>query len=262
MPLGISRFDEARLQGRLWTPAMDRAKTAMWFKAEPGGFAYATGVSQWNDKSGNGWHATQATGGSQPTYEPFGFNGRPAIRFAGGASTQFLTLASIASTGWSGLGALYAWKVTNYPGTDPNIGPVLGQWGTEVSADHEPFSDGQFYHGFGSTARKTVGAPPVSPASPRISAISSAAGAWSYWIDGTQVFSTGTNTVGLNTAPKIGNSFTYYLDGHIGEVIIMPSEMTTRERQMREGYLAWHNGLVENLVGSHPFKNRPPLIGD
>jgi hypothetical protein len=51
----------------------------------------------------------------------------------------------------------------------------------------------------------------------------------------------------------------------------MPSRKSTRlvlettddrRRQTVEGYLAWKWGLVANLPAAHPFKNRPPLIGD
>jgi len=35
---------------------------------EPGSITTATGVSQWSDSSGNGLHATQATGASQPAW--------------------------------------------------------------------------------------------------------------------------------------------------------------------------------------------------
>ena len=38
-------------------------------------------VTQWNDKSGNGYNFSQATSSKQPTYSASGFNGRPAVIF-------------------------------------------------------------------------------------------------------------------------------------------------------------------------------------
>jgi len=38
-------------------------------------------VSQVNDLSGNGFHATQTTANNQPTYQATGFNGRPTLYF-------------------------------------------------------------------------------------------------------------------------------------------------------------------------------------
>lgn len=40
-------------------------------------------VSQWNDQSGNGNHATQGTGANQPTWTDSAVNGLPAINFPG-----------------------------------------------------------------------------------------------------------------------------------------------------------------------------------
>jgi len=43
----------------------------------------ANAVSQWDDKSGNGRNATQATGAAQPIYTVGGMNGLPILRFDG-----------------------------------------------------------------------------------------------------------------------------------------------------------------------------------
>ena len=41
-------------------------------------------VSQWNDKSGNGYHATQGVGASQPTWVDFQQNNKAILTFDGG----------------------------------------------------------------------------------------------------------------------------------------------------------------------------------
>jgi len=33
-------------------------------------------------------------------------------------------------------------------------------------------------------------------------------------------------------------------------------------RLRMEGYFAWRWDLLDRLLASHPFRNRPPLIGD
>ena len=48
-------------------------------------------VSQWNDKSGQGNHATQGTGSAQPTYAPNTLNGKAVLTFDGG---DFLDIPS------------------------------------------------------------------------------------------------------------------------------------------------------------------------
>jgi hypothetical protein len=50
--------------------------------------------------------------------------------------------------------------------------------------------------------------------------------------------------------------------GFVGEVVYTNTALSTADRERLEGYLAWKWGLVANLPAAHPFKNRPPLIGD
>ena len=47
------------------------------------GITVATGVSQWNDLSGNGRNLTQGTGAAQPLFVASATNGKPAVRFDG-----------------------------------------------------------------------------------------------------------------------------------------------------------------------------------
>ena len=53
----------------------------------------ATGVSQWSDKSGNGFHAVQATGSRQPLSGVKTINGRNALQFLGNANQTYMTLS-------------------------------------------------------------------------------------------------------------------------------------------------------------------------
>jgi hypothetical protein len=50
--------------------------------------------------------------------------------------------------------------------------------------------------------------------------------------------------------------------GPVGEIMFGQSRWTVRDRTLVDGYLAWKWGHVSNLAASHPYKNRPPLIGD
>lgn len=64
-----------------FTPAQLTSLRA-WFKSDVG-ITIATGVSQWNDQSGNANHLVQATGGAQPVVTAGAINGLPAITFDG-----------------------------------------------------------------------------------------------------------------------------------------------------------------------------------
>lgn len=48
------------------------------------------------------------------------------------------------------------------------------------------------------------------------------------------------------------------LTGYIGEVILVPYQLTSEDRQRVEGYLAWKWGLVDKLPASHRYKVAPP----
>ena len=57
---------------------------ALWLSADRGvTYDGSNFVSQWDDQSGNGRHATQGTGSQQPLYIASGLNNEPTIRFDG-----------------------------------------------------------------------------------------------------------------------------------------------------------------------------------
>ena len=76
--------------------------------------------------------------------------------------------------------------------------------------------------------------------------------------NGTQQFTgSATFTTGGIT---VGNRFTLNESwpGHICEVILHNTALTTDQRQQVEGYLAWKWGLQGSLPSSHPYKLFPP----
>ena len=61
----------------------------LWLRSDLG-IKISTGVSQWNDQSGNGNNVVQATSGKQPTWNATGGpTGGPCLSFLG-SSTQYL----------------------------------------------------------------------------------------------------------------------------------------------------------------------------
>lgn len=98
MPRGVDRYDEAQLQGRLWTPELlvPTGILAAWFDADDfNTFTLsdtgAVGISgqaivEWRDKSRNNRHAQQATSGQRPQYRTLGqsdvtIGAKPTVRF-------------------------------------------------------------------------------------------------------------------------------------------------------------------------------------
>jgi hypothetical protein len=93
---------------------------------------------------------------------------------------------------------------------------------------------------------------------------------WRYFLNGTQIFNTGTNTVGWTTAPRIGSSGdgdnisgfpgfnVNYYEGYIAEVVLLSEFAGTSDWQKVEGYLAWKWGLQSDLDAAHPYKSAAP----
>lgn len=69
-----------------------------------------TTVRQWNDLSGNGFNAGQATSGVRPTFFSTGANGNPVVRFAG---THYLDVASLGISGTSDYCGFFVVKLTS-----------------------------------------------------------------------------------------------------------------------------------------------------
>ena len=66
-----------------WTPA--ELPTELWFDAADSATVVhsSNSVSQWNDKSGNGRHATQTTASDRPTLQAGALNSKAVLRFDG-----------------------------------------------------------------------------------------------------------------------------------------------------------------------------------
>jgi len=260
MPRGVSRVDEARLQGRLWTPAVLRPSA--WFDAaDLSTITVATGISEWRDKSGFGNHVSQATGADQPAYTVRGLNGLNVITFDGSrdfltnSTYSFPTVYSIYAVGRSN--ALSYARLLNVGETTDTTGFVGSN-----SNNYATFFGNQV-----TWNDVTANTPNQSVTSTSILGIvkdNAVGGAVPYFNgtaqntkNGTTVSATGfvlgRGTVGAGSANQRWN-------GIIAETIILPALSTTAQRQSIEGYLAWKWGLVANLPAAHPFKNRPPVI--
>lgn len=81
--LATSGFSPRTLSGlQIWLDASDLSTV---FQSEGGSYASADGdpVGYWMDKSGNAWHASQASGTNKAAFRTNVQNGRPIIRFDG-----------------------------------------------------------------------------------------------------------------------------------------------------------------------------------
>jgi hypothetical protein len=262
MPRGVSPLDEARLQRRLWTPAL--VLPAVWLDAaDLSTITIATGVSEWRDKSGFGRNFSQATAGNRPIYQAFGIKARPSVAFAG-SSDHFMTASSVLPSGATAGSIFWVQTTEADPGTVANnFGCVISSnWGSAGSDNHFPFLDGNIYFTAFSTTRFLMGNPSKSLVNPRILGHESTNGNTALYIDGSSFFTSTTNTFTNPTSTKrLGQAINKFT-GQLAELIVLSNIPAIMDRRRIEGYLAHKWGLTANLPADHPYLNRPPLIGD
>lgn len=254
--------------GNLWTPA--QISTELWLDAaDASTITIATGVSQWNDKSGNARNATQATAAKQPTYSATGLNNLPTIIFDG--SNDFLTNAY--SFGNSPSSAYIVFQSSLANGTfgqifmvSPNPSNVsiatellyMNNIGGYTTITYKPPSLSNSALGVSTSVITTPQILSVafdgSGTSPSDTAFS---------LNGTLQTSTTSGPVGYSS--ELGFSIggrpvqqTAFLNARISEFIFCSSFLSTNDRQLIEGYLAHKWGLTSSLPNDHPYKNAAP----
>jgi hypothetical protein len=259
MPRGVSPVDEAMVQRRLWTPALLRP--SVWLDAaDVSTISISTGVSEWRGKSGFGGLVSQGTSGNQPAYTVGGLNGLNVLTFDGTndslENTTYVlpTVYSVYAIGRSsvaGYSRLFTGGLTDiyaYIGT----GPTTSDYATF-------FGNGTAWNDV------AVNTPARSIASTCIMGLvkaNSVGGAIPYVNGIAQDVKNGTTTTVTGFILGRAASNVQFWNGIVAEIIIQPALSTTGERQKFEGYLAHKWGLQNLLPAAHPFKNKPPLIGD
>ncbi len=199
---------------------------ARWRGSDIVGLSNGDEISTWNDSSGNGHDATGVVNNTKkPTYRSSdGPNSKPCVRLQINSTGigGYFTLPNFL-TGFTAGHYFAVLKTDIEPAIISKCAPPLGDWGSSfASGDLYPFvTDGKIYDGWGSTVRKSTGADPPALTNWHVYEVRSASGVWSNYFNGSQLFTTGTNTVGWSTAPKIGrtNVNLNTLEGMIAEIL-------------------------------------------
>lgn len=268
-------YEEARFQGVLWTPAVLRGSLSLWLdSADLSTISIATGVSQWIDKSGIGRNATQANPASQPTLGTFQLNGMPLVSTFGSTTPRFIDTAA-----WTPPADFdFFWVTTSDGASQANINALYdhdhsaapnGRW--VIQSDNANFgqSPNTITHYAsqytGSWQLVGNGANGIGTGGPVIGLFRRRAAA-SLVRNGTTIATAAFgNMVRDNRAFRVGGvvstSGRGWRGGH-AEVIYTNRSLSNPEVDAANGYLAWKWGLQESLPATHPFRNRPPLIGD
>jgi hypothetical protein len=271
----------------LWTPR--ELTSAVWFDAADTTTITLNGpnVSQWNDKSGNNRHATQATATNQPLFVTSvpGANGLPAIQTDGNDTLQIgnrtglfqdvggVTIAIVVkyATGTYSANLLPAFVSTGAVPSQSRFALAasvtadvgrIGILGRRTDAD-------TLASLFTATTRSTLAG--LSYPSIQIGNGNFSSAQANNFTNGTQdltnvAFLTAGNTqnsVPLNASlfGVTGSTNNFLPAGcQLFEVLMFNSTLSTADRQRLEGYLAWKWGTVASLPAGHPFKNSPPYL--
>lgn len=247
MPRGLSIYDSAAMQGRLWTP--DIFRPLLWLDASDlRTISIATGVSEWRDKSGNGLHVSQATGASQPSLIQNWLNGKSAIDWGSVLNSKNL-YRSVSS-----YSPLRYYGIADYDGANPSTGYATIY--------------GHTFAGSFDVLQVNISSTLWYPGNSAVQTFLNGSGSSSFTclptISNPFVFGTDNGTTSNRSDLWIGSDRAISNRswvGKIGEIIALSAIPNSRERSIIEGYLAWKWGLAESLLPTHPFYNRPPLLG-
>jgi hypothetical protein len=236
-----------------WTP--EEISTTAWYDAsDTDTITQSNGdVSQWDDKSGNDNHATQDTGSAQPVTNS-DFNGNNSLYFDGSSAWMDTGLAQLTTAV-----SIFSVLEPESKGTNQN-NPYLGAYAS--------FSDG----GCNCQAQTFAAANPTKSVwygtllsqdqtfynGATDQPVSFTKGIFNHYAS--SVSTAGFNYIIGNRAD--GATTTNNYKGKIGEIIIVPSVLSTADRQKVEGYLAWKWGLEDDLPSDHQYKNSAPITSN
>ena len=252
-----------------WTPAL--ITTALWLDAADAATITASGsaLSQWNDKSGNARHLNTVGGSGSISTGTRTLNSKNVLDFPGTANLSRTSFSTTENNGWAYL--VTASDATSFSnagaarfanfgvtGTNNRLFGGVGDFSTYPIANRVSAR-------LGATSGSDIQATANITTSPIILNFGrSFQSDGVLYIDGTLQ---GSATPTQNTADHSAQTLTIagdangYLDGLIGEVILLKSLPSTNTRQRIEGYLAHKWGLTANLPETHPYKYQIPTPG-
>ena len=271
MPRFCSLYRNSQWQRRLWTPRV--LDPLLWLDASDISTitVSGSGVSEWRDKSGWGQDFSQSTDAQRPGLTTA--EGLRALLFDG--SNDKLTAISTARNYQYPFTALFLASTSTLTNTGYNCLFDSYQDGAGAKPGNSFFikSNGKSaYYGVGVSGQPNydgTGAINYAANTPFLFAITLTGGnvyiySWGNEVpDGAANFAYANKTtpVGDTIALGAGPLFNRYTPWTLREVVFIPG-VDPRMRQMASAAMLWKRRLQYLLPASHPFKNRPPLIGD
>ncbi len=269
MPRGTSQLDEAQLQGRLWSAALlGTARTTFFFDAalpqcmtlESGGKVVS--IQDAIERPGS---FSQATDARRPTYTPGVASDLPSLKFS--------------RTGQNNLDS----SNVAFSGANQSLFLVLRSANPSVNGENilDTGADNALSRrqleitnatGRVTASRDGSGGSLVSPVTSifgwqAIAVVYNGANSF-ISVNGNRVNGTiSTNTTSSVAPYRIGSRFASataadWFNGDLATFIHFNGVWNSKEVDLLQGLYAWLGSFRNLLSASHPFRNRPPLIGD
>lgn len=251
----------------LWSPS--QISPAAWFDANDISTIHTgVGVSQWDDKSGNGNNATQGIGTNQPQTGINTIGGLNTITFDGTddrmthpvlvSDPTELTMSFVAQyRSGSTLPSSVLWghrsspvqliQMTYQRSAPSDLRLQARGSGNNIQQPEFEFDE--------TNAHLAVGVFD-KPNNNHVVYVNGTGGTPNTYNFGSETLIATINTIGSTNIG--GTSWIAHFDGNLGEMVITTSALSTSDRQKLEGYFAWKWSLVNELPLGHPYKSAPP----
>ena len=257
----------------LWTPSaistalwLDASDSSTLFDAVSGGSLVAAdgAVARWEDKSGNGRHATQGTEIRKPLRKAAVQNSLDVISFDG--SNDYLATPASSPT-FTGYHLFVVESHTGFGGA--SLGRLLEIGNNQIASFMAGAETSRYRQFSGSFVDSPLNSGTINTW--RVlgfrDQLNSLASGISFTINGEEFSPGGTSatstipsansTIHVGNRPALDRAFA----GTFGEIVLFQTALAVADRQLVEGYLAWKWGLQANLPADHPYKNAAPTIG-
>ena len=267
MTLALTSSSMAGVRDVYWYPT-ELTNTLVWLDAsdtntlwaDTNGTVPATaGVARWDDKSGNGNHQLQATASAQPMTGSRNINGVNALDFDGADDTMQEASNAFGSVISNTTAFVVSWfddSVGTILALDANFSFGFRYSNRLVTSVNGSINWNDWVEWYYPYATNLVGR-----ASLLVPTYSVRENEYKNYVDGElstfksspSPVKSANGTVATTSGIKFG-----LFNGVLGEAVIINGTVTTEERQLIEGYLAWKWEFVSQLPLDHPYKDAAP----
>ena len=264
MPRGLNWvYDEAKLQGRLWTPSLLGADYRAGFSAKDFDALAITGgssVDSWQDLLRSGRGVTSVA--TKPVLTQNAYRGHPCVTFFNSPMDSAATIQ--AGSTYSVLAVLQdAVPGANLAepfsiGVPPSL-PTKMEWTIDFNGSVVTNAQA-FWNG---SVRASMLANYTT--SPNLIATGLDGGVSWVRAGGTTGATSGSAISTTDAVFRLGGSRPqniYPFNGRLFCLMVIASPVDSPNYLKTEAWMAWEFSSPELLGSSHPFANRPPLIGD